>query len=70
MKVVSLLKLLNSFVDDFFSAGLSHGFSRVVDVTSSAVPVSLDWLGVEAADDAEVLSNSAKEVSYYNQFRN
>jgi len=63
VKVVSLLELFDSVIDDFSSTGLSHGFSRVVDVATSAVPVSFNWLGVKAADNAEVLSNSAEEVS-------
>ena len=63
MKVVSLLELLNSFVDDFSATGLSHRLSRVVNVAASAVPVALDRLGVETDDNAEVLSDSAKEIS-------
>lgn len=63
MKVVSASEFLDSFVNDFSSTWLSHGLGGVVDVATSSVPVSLNWLGVEAADDTEVLGNSAKEVS-------
>ena len=63
VKVVSASEFLDSFVDDFSSTWLSHGLGGVVDVATSAVPVTLDGLGVEAADDTEVLGNSAEEVS-------
>jgi hypothetical protein len=63
VKVVSASEFLDSFVDDFSSTWLSHGLSGVVDVATSAVPVTLNRLRVEAADDTEVLGNSAKEVS-------
>ena len=58
---VALGQALDGGEDGLHAARLAHRLGRVVGVPSGAVPVALDGLGVERADNVKVLSQPAEE---------
>lgn len=51
-----------------YASRFSHEFRRKVCMSSSAVPVSWHWFGVQRYDDSEVLGYPVKHESRYPKF--
>ena len=58
---VRLRQLLDRGLDRLHAAVLAHRLGREVGVSSGPVPVALDGLGGESADDAHVLAQAVEQ---------
>mmetsp|Transcript_15425 Transcript_15425/g.46307 ORF Transcript_15425/g.46307 Transcript_15425/m.46307 type:complete len:503 (-) Transcript_15425:790-2298(-) len=54
---------LHRFEDDRIAARRAHRRRRHVGVAAGAVPIALDWLGVDRADDAKILTHALQDVA-------
>ena len=61
--VVPLAQFLDGSLDGLHASGFTHRLGAVVGVAASAIPVTLEGLGVERDLDAPLLGNTDEEVA-------